>query len=245
MNDDPLHTGILPIKEDGFVHLGAPRGSERFVEEKVRERIDKIEILLSKLHLLENAHAEFVLLRLCFSLPKVSYLLRTCPPSPDCQVLWSRLDSLVRDSMNRVLGCSLSHGAWAQAELSVAHGGLGLRSSNKHCSSAYLASVTSSKSLLEQIAPDLNLQPNVEAALQHMNEVLEPEEPLTEAAVSFLRQKDLSIMIDRKMLEDVMANCNTVREKARMNSLGLPQAGAWLNVVPSPSLGLQLCQQEF
>ena len=43
--------------------------------------------------------------------------------------------------------------------------------------------------------------------------------------------------------EEVEAD-NT-RNKARMGSLGLPNAGAWLNVVPSPTLGLHLQPPEF
>ena len=36
-----------------------------------------------------------------------------------------------------------------------------------------------------------------------------------------------------------------MREITRLASLGLPHAGNWLNVVPSPSLGLQMHQSEF
>ena len=36
-----------------------------------------------------------------------------------------------------------------------------------------------------------------------------------------------------------------MREKARLASLGLPYAGTWLNVVPSPALGLHLRGPEF
>ena len=36
-----------------------------------------------------------------------------------------------------------------------------------------------------------------------------------------------------------------VREKARVKSLTLPHAGAWLTVVPNPHLGLHLNSQEF
>ena len=36
-NSDPLGLGIKPIVEDGFVHLGAPVGSQHYVELKVRE----------------------------------------------------------------------------------------------------------------------------------------------------------------------------------------------------------------
>ena len=37
----------------------------------------------------------------------------------------------------------------------------------------------------------------------------------------------------------------SVREQARMASLSLPYAGTWLNVIPSPALGLHLRGPEF
>ena len=71
-NDDPLDLGIRPIRDAGFLHLGAPVGSQVFVHSSVKKRVDKVGTLLDSLPALENPHAEFVLLRSCFSLPKVS-----------------------------------------------------------------------------------------------------------------------------------------------------------------------------
>jgi hypothetical protein len=42
-----------------------------------------------------------------------------------------------------------------------------------------------------------------------------------------------------------MANRGNVREQARLTCLSQPYAGAWLNVVPSPPLGLHLRASEF
>ena len=58
-------------------------------------------------------------------------------------------------------------------------------------------------------------------------------------------QKELGGMVDRRKLEILRENLETVRDNARLNSLALPRAGDWLNVVPSPALGLQLRGREF
>ena len=42
-----------------------------------------------------------------------------------------------------------------------------------------------------------------------------------------------------------MEKLSSVRDTARLNSLTLSHSGDWLNVVPSPALGLQLRGQEF
>ena len=61
-------------------------------------------------------------------------------------------------------------------------------------------------------------------------------------------QKELSHKIDlhKYQLQSKKINeLGNVREIARLASLSLPNAGAWLNVVPSPSLGLHLRSSEF
>ena len=61
-------------------------------------------------------------------------------------------------------------------------------------------------------------------------------------------QKLVSIRIDKKNIEEFLTHTSergSTRDRARINSLGLPNSGAWLNVLPSPSLGLHLKTAEF
>ena len=88
----------------------------------MKKRVDKVKLLLEKLPGLQNPHAEFTLLKNCFSLPKVSYLLRTCPPSVSCRLLWESFDGMIWDSLNIFLGASVSDSSWAQAKLTVKKG---------------------------------------------------------------------------------------------------------------------------
>jgi hypothetical protein len=50
------------------------------------------------------------------------------------------------------------------------------------------------------------------------------------------------VYISRRFLYYGLGN---VREKARLTSVGLPHAGDWLNVIPSPTLGLHMRAAEF
>ena len=65
-----------------------------------------------------------------------------------------------------------------------------------------------------------------------------------EASVSVLRgvtHMEVSLKIDLnnlKLLTNHISGLEITRDIARLASLGLPHAGDWLNVVPSPSLGL-------
>ena len=73
-------------------------------------------------------------------------------------------------------------------------------------------------------------------------------EDTTEEALEEMTQKDTSFKFDQnnhKLLSNLTRECGSVREVARLASVGLPHAGDWLNVVPCPALGLHLRSQEF
>ena len=67
-----------------------------------------------------------------------------------------------------------------------------------------------------------------------------PEEELPQ-----LSQKMLSYMMDKQLQLALVDSLTDERDKARLASLGLAHSGDWLNVVPSPILGLHIRPQEF
>ena len=64
------------VKEEGVVLLGSPLGSAEFEAKHIRLKVDKIKDTTALLPLLEDPHTEFVFLRSCLALPKISFLLR-------------------------------------------------------------------------------------------------------------------------------------------------------------------------
>ena len=121
-----------------------------------------------------------------------------------------------------------------------------MRSAAKHASSAYLSSLLSCKSLVEQVAPSLDLRLDSNEVLEHLNSVLDLEEgDITEEVAYGMNQKQLSTLIDGTVHRSLLGLADNVRDKARLQSVGLPHAGDFLLVVPSPSLGLQLRPTEF
>ena len=56
----------------------------------------------------------------------------------------------------------------------------------------------------------------------------------------------MSTRVDKNNVQKFLKHTSeSVRDRARVNSLGLPNSGAWLNVLPSPSFGLHLKAAEF
>ena len=58
-------------------------------------------------------------------------------------------------------------------------------------------------------------------------------------------QKEVSKWIEDRRYEGLLVTAESARDKAHLNSVALPHAGDWLQVVPSAALGLQLRTPEF
>ena len=167
-DQDPLGLGIRRIREQGIVLLGSPLGSFPFVQEMIMEKIEAVRDITNHLPLIQDPHSEFVLLRSCFSLPKVMFLLRTIPSTLHLE-LWKVFDCLVRDTLTNILGSTVDDLAWAQSQLPVAMGGLGLRSAEEHSASAYISSVLSIEALKEGLLPHRNISINLAPSILFLN----------------------------------------------------------------------------
>ena len=197
---------------------------------------------------MQDAQAEYTLLRSCLSLPKLMFTLRTTY-SLNHFDSWSLFDTNIRESMNRILGTPLNDVQWKQAQLPVSLGGLGLRSAVDHAPAAYSCSVIASQDLKEVI---LNKSAE-ECPLDLSDDLLHHLSQLTGEEMSLISlrsqpQKTVSLKIDlqnHQQLSNEIKEQGVSRDIARLGSLGLRHAGDWLNVVPSPSLGLQMRPTEF
>ena len=83
------------------------------------------------------------LLRICGSYCKLIHLAPTTPKNLVSDVL-SLFDDDVRQCFSQCLVVEAQDDAWNQAQLSLSHGGLGLRSLTAHSCTAYITSLCSS-----------------------------------------------------------------------------------------------------
>ena len=177
------------------------------------------------------------------------YMLRTVDPTNQ-QMEWKEFDSITREALTRILGSPVDDIQWFQAKLPVSMGGLGLRAAEDHGPGAYVTSFLSSQPLRQDILghtgeedESVSLPP---ALLTLLNSTLE-EEVTVETLVG-VSQKEVSLNVDlhnHRLLISHYTREGVVRDIARLASLGLPHAGDFLNVVPSPALGLHLRSIEF
>ena len=127
--------------------------------------------------------------------------------------------------------------------------GLGLRAAIDHSAAAYATSFLSSQRLARLLlhTPEDQESPALSPVVVDSLSARMGEE-VTKEELEGLKQKVVSAKIDlahKGLLLSRVEETGDEREIARLSSLCLPQAGAWLNCTPLPALGLHLRGSEF
>ena len=195
--------------------------------------VSEVREVTELLPLLQDPHTEFVLLRCCLSLPKLSFVLRTTDTT-DLTHLLIDFDAITRDGLARILGCTLDDKAWKQAKLPVSLGGMGLRAAQDHAPAAHAASLLACQPLLQGLLGNQGQEVEATVLSPSLVEALTVTmgEEVREQELVGVPQRQLGIKVDkeqeRKRMEEVAEGDS--EEMARLKSLTLPHAGDWLNV---------------
>ena len=245
-DEDPLGKGIPRVRGLGITLLGAPLGHIGYEAEVLQEKVDKVQRITSLLPDLQDPQTEFCLLRSCLSLPKMMFLLRTVDTTAHRHLL-AQFDLITREALGRILGTPLNDLQWRQAKLPVSLGGMGLRAALDHGAAAYATSYLQSQPMVKQLlGAEEDESPPLPLTILPTLSIQLGEETTVESLTG-LTQKMVSTKIDlanQALLSPKILEVGE-REVARMASLSLPQAGAWLNCPPLPALGLHLRGSEF
>ena len=155
----------IPVTRQGFTLLGCPIGPPSFCEESLLHNVEKIKIALDRLGDLGDSQLETTLLRSCLSLPKLSFTLRSCPPSHICHGA-KAFDEAIRECLEHIIGGPISQWSWLKASLPSSRGGLNLRSAVLHAPAAFLGSNQQMWPLVERIVGHPpGLSPHVPSAV--------------------------------------------------------------------------------
>lgn len=233
--------GITAL-ENNINLLGAPL-TDSGISNEIKEKIIKLKLMVFRLKDL-NSHQSFFLLRNSFSIPKLTYLLRTTP-------CWRSMPDLVeynqilKSAVEGIINCNLSDTAWMQTTISVNNGGLGLRDVTKLCLSSFLGSSHSVAELLAAILP-AHINQLTEAAVSEA-EILWQASTFSELipSPSCKLQKNWDMVMSTKSFQDLLENATTDVEKARLLACGSKESGSWLSAFPASSLGTLLDDQSF
>ena len=148
-SQSPLPSDI-PISRCGFTLLSSPIGPPSYCEEVFKSRVAKVRLSLEALQDMGDSQLESTLLCSCLALPKVSFVLRTCPLSHICDAV-QEFDQSIRNALETISGGPMSDWSWLKASLPSSCGGFGLRSAHLHAPAIYITSSSSSKQLVESM----------------------------------------------------------------------------------------------
>ena len=121
----------IPVTRGEFCLLGCPIGPKPYYEEVLQDRISGIRKSLATQHDMQDSQLETTLLRSCLSLPKFSYILRTTHPSY-IEEAARDIDVAVRETLEAIVGISITEWSWLKASLPSSRGGINLRSASLH-----------------------------------------------------------------------------------------------------------------
>ena len=184
-----------------------------------------------------DSHEAFYLLRNCFSMPKLTYFLRTAPCFTEENIL-QEYDGLVKKSLTDILNINLTDSGWCQASLPVAKGGLGLRPAGEVALAGFLSSVKASEVLVDAILPSHidTTSVHFEAAFMKWKQLSNmsclPENPLF--------QSEWDKCLYEVRFQNLIDNTSSEAEIARLLAVSSPSSSDWLHAVPISSLGLHL-----
>ena len=115
--------GIFLIDAEDQCLLGAPLGLNALDLELVKKKEDLTRLCDQTLTI--PAQQAFFLMKNCFAIPKLMYLLRTSPAFK-CGHKLAELTQLMRDTFERITNVTITDAAWVQTTLLVKLGGFGL-----------------------------------------------------------------------------------------------------------------------
>ncbi|XP_055353034.1 uncharacterized protein LOC129598964 [Paramacrobiotus metropolitanus] len=159
------------------------------------------------------------------------YLLK-CSMGP--RGLLTEFDVMIRECLSAITNVNITDVNWVQASLPVAEGGLGIRSIEKLALPAFLASAYSVTRLATEIT-DFDPEVYCGTAEAEWQRVTEADLPAVEARKFQKMWDEPVIQTSVKMLSEKAQS--DISSQARLLGVSTKDNGAWLDALPTASLG--------
>ena len=185
-----------------------------------------------------DAHEALFLLRNCFSMPKLTYFLRTAPCFLKKNILLE-YDNSIRNSFKKILNIKLEEQAWNQCTLPVNLGGLGLKLAIEIALPAFLSSVYSSSSTRKALMP-VSIRKDqdhfFEQGCMEWKSILNHDSLPSNPRFQAEWDKPLYQQRQKQLLNSASSDI----ERARLLGVASDHASDFLHAIPISSLGLKL-----
>ncbi len=240
-NTDALFKEVLPgfrcPPEHQQMLLGSPLTPAAITPALTGKAEELHRLLRRLLHI--DAHTALALLKNCFSIPKLQYLLRTSKAYKETGSL-ENIDKSIQEAVTGITNVNFSDRMWTQATLPVSLGGLGIRRATDIASPAFISSLVATKDLVGSILssqPEMSTDEDLAEAINEWRRNTGTEEEPQDTSRS--KQKAWDTISSKRTQASLLSNADQ-RDKARLLAAARPESGVWLHAIPSPPLGTYL-----
>jgi hypothetical protein len=248
INEDPLTSqqimdrflaitpGIKRIYNEDLTLLGSPINKES-MEKIMLPKLESLKLMTSRLETIDSHEALF-LLKNAFSIPKLTYFMRTSHLFLEPHIL-EKFDKVLQESLQTILNTKLDESSWNQASLPVTFGGIGVRKSQDVALPAFISSVYGAQETVENLLPIRIAQEKpvyLDSALGlWQNKAVGASLPTNSKS-----QSAWDTPISQSKFDQLLSKAPNETEVARLKAVSAPNSSDWLTAIPVSSLGLKL-----
>ena len=228
---------FIQVKPDAATLLGAPLLAGKALDKALEKKYDEFKRASKRLRLI-TSHDALVLLKSSCSSPRLMHILRSSPC--DGHMTLTSISDLLRECLNLIANVNINDLQWLQASLPVKVGGLGLRSPMKLALSTFLASVSGTLQLQNDLLRNCQALPDDQfnSYLLRWTTALQPLPPPVGTAAC--RQRFWDAPFVESSFATLLASQPDEHNQARLLAAAAPHSGDWLHVLPISSCGLRL-----
>lgn len=234
--------------------LKAPIGTARFVENDFVNHVESLRPLLEAVVKLEDLQVALSLLRTCFGICRLTYLLRAIP-SAQTQKGAKAFDVMIEDFVRKLLGGVLDHTIFKELQLPLSSKkpslGIGLSSAVSSSPPAFLASLSLTRPLCRDVLPR-----SANAALSADPAAVQAYEMWSSMCSDETRMPMRRLDVDRGPIQRTLTACVTeaiqerlppgeLRTRAFRAQLSMPRSKQWLKCQPAPGLRTYIPDRDY
>ena len=187
-----------------------------------------------------DSHEALFLLRHCFAVPKLLYFLCSAPCFKRRDLL-EEYDSVMRQTLEKILNTKLDEEKHLQSSLPVKFGGLGIRRATDLALPAFISSAHGAGWGIQNLLGEFSLEsqyPILSEAVDLWKEQFNND--LTPLPTNTTAQAEWDSPVYQLIYRGLLDSQTVPSEKARLLAVASEEASNWLNAPPVTSLECKL-----
>lgn len=217
--------------------LGSPisEGSE---EKLILKKHSELKVMFKRLNHL-NYHTAYFLLKTCFTVPRLTYMLRTSPCFRHKNLL-KLIDDDVKRTFESITNCHLNDEKWSKVSMPIRFGGMGIRNCENIALPVFLSSTNSAINLVTLMLPNTKDETMIADYADALNQWSISSESIPQIKKT-PRRMGRTFGVEEIGISHVQFQKDKARHLASLHK----ESNAWLSAMPSKFVGTFLDNNTF